>query len=240
MSQLLTKIRGKFKAARIYATKALYGLPSVRLEEIVKPPVQIEPPIMEKICMPPYYSVDDHDDFAPLMKLAKFIDPKVIVELGTAHGNTSANLALNCPGAKIVTVNAPVEVMTGVGTTFGLTREQIGCVYRNAGLGDRVTQVFENTLHLDLSKYVEKGSVDLGIVDACHDVEYVINDFHKVRPFMSERGVIVFHDTHPSMEGHVRHSYAACMQLRRAGFDIRHLADTWWGIWFRNPSRYLP
>jgi predicted O-methyltransferase YrrM len=232
-------VQGKFRAARLRAMKMLYGLPAVDLP----PPVasfEVASPIMEKICMPPFYYDTAHDDFFPLMKLAGALDPAVIVELGTAHGNTSANLALNCPRARIVTVNAPLELMTGSSTTYSLKREEIGEVFVAAGFAGRITQVFANTLDLDLAPSLAEGEkVDLGIVDACHDEEYVVNDFLKLLPFMSERGVILLHDTDAKMEGHLRGSYMACMKLRKRGHDIRQLRGTWWGVWRRDWSRGL-
>lgn len=232
-------IKGKMRAARLHAMKALYGLPEVSLAPKADG-MEVTEPITEQMCMPPYYYDTSHDDFSPLMKLAKSLDPKVIVELGTAHGNTTANLALNCPRAHIYTVNAPLDLMTGSSTTYSLSRDEIGAVFRNAGFGDRVTQIFANTLSLDMSQSLKPGEkIDLGIVDACHDEDYVINDFLKLLPFMSDDGVMLLHDTDKKMEGHLRGSYMACMKLRRRGHDIRHLQDTWWGVWRRDWSRGL-
>lgn len=232
-------IRGKIRAARIQAMKALYGLPEIDLPDSVGK-MQVAEPIAEKICMPPFYFDTRHDDFYPLMKIARALDPRVIVELGTAHGNTIANLALNCPIARFVTVNAPIELMTGSSTTYSLTRGEIGAVYRAAGFGARITQVFANTVDLDISTSLAFGEkIDFGIVDACHDEDYVVNDFLKLLPHMSGRGVILLHDTHEKMEGHLRGSYMACMKLRKRGHDIRHLRGTWWGVWRADWSRGL-
>jgi predicted O-methyltransferase YrrM len=233
---LVSTIKGKFRAVRIRVMQALHGLPEIELPQPVTNS-EIAEPIADKICMPPFYFDTAHDDFFPLMRLARALDPRVIVELGTAHGNTSANLALNCPRARIITVNAPVELMTGSSTTYSLTRDEIGAVFLGAGFGDRVTQVFANTLDLDMSCSLQPGEkIDLGIVDACHDEEYVINDFLKLLPFMSDRGIILLHDTDKKMEGHLRGSYMACMKLRQRGHDIRQLRDTWWGVWRRDWS----
>ena len=74
-------------------------------------------------------------------------------------------------------------------------------------------QILSNTLDLD-SRGADEGTVDLAIIDTCHNPEYVVNDFHKVRPFMSSKGIVLFHDTHPSMKDTLRGSYMACMLLR--------------------------
>ncbi len=230
LSQIRDGLKRRVHSYKVNALRKNYELPSVNVIDVTKKDIPIADPIMEGICMPPYL-YKKHDDFGALMKLAKFTNAKTIVELGTAHGNTSANLCKNCPDAKVYTVNAPVEAMTGDMTTYDLSKEEIGIAYRNSGYSNRVVQIFENTLHLDLSKYFKEPIVDFAIVDACHDTDYVINDFHKVLPFMKADGIILLHDTHPSMEDHLGGSYVACMELRKEGHDIRHVANTWWGIW---------
>jgi predicted O-methyltransferase YrrM len=168
------------------------------------------------------------------MKIARFLQPEIILELGTAHGNTVANLCRQCPRAHVFTVNAPAAEQTGKLTTYSLTIDEIGRVYRSHGYTDRVTQIFANTLDLDLSSYLSKQSVNLVVIDACHDTDYVINDFSKVSPYVKSNGIVLFHDTHPSMDDHLIGSYRACMQLRKRGLDIRHIEGTWWGMWSPN------
>ena len=79
----------------------------------------------------------------------------------------------------------------------------------------------------------------LAVIDACHDTMYVVNDFEKVRPFMRPDGMIFLHDTHPSLAKHLHGSYLACMKLRQQGYDIRHLTNTWWGLWTGEWSYWL-
>jgi hypothetical protein len=99
-----------------------------------------------------------------------------------------------------------------------------------------VVQIYCNTLELNLSQYLAGPIVDLAIVDACHDRPCVMHDFATVVPYMKPNGIVLLHDTHPSMAGHLWGSYTACMMLRRRGYDIRHIADTWWGIWVNTKS----
>jgi len=221
-------------------------LPEVVLADIVDAETPLEPLILDDVCMPPYAGPTDHDDLLPLLKIAKALQPRLVVELGTAHGNSVANICRQCPDARIITVNAPVEDQSGDTVTFELTRGEIGRVYRQHGFEERVTQLFENTLDLDLSGQLGVDQTDLAIVDACHDTEYVLNDFFKVMPFTRPGGLVLFHDTHPSAramltrdvdssDSHLIGSFFACLKLRRRGFDVRHLKDTWWGVW-RKPS----
>lgn len=201
-------------------------------------PIKISAPILDNICMPPFAGYH-HDDFSPMIKLARLSDPKIIVELGTAHGNTTANLARNCPAATIYTVNAKPENMSGVLTSFSLTKQDIGCVYKNSHLSGQVHQILENTLDLNLEPILSGANVDFGIVDACHDAEYVVNDFAKIVQFTSDKAIIILHDTHPSMKDHTHGSYTGCMYLRREGYDVRYLRNTFWGIWCKNWNSYL-
>jgi predicted O-methyltransferase YrrM len=212
-----------------------HDLPSLDLLKIVDNETNIDPPIMDKICLAPYLGqkgYDDHDDFSPFMRLARSMHPRIVVELGTGYGNLTANICKQCPEAKVYTVNAPAEEQTGSFDTYRLSRETIGHVYRDHGFADRVVQIYKNTLDLELSEYLDGPVVDLGIIDACHNTDYVINDFKKILPFISGNGAVLFHDTNPSLKIHLWGSYLACMKLRKQGFDIRHISDTWWAVWF--------
>lgn len=210
--------------------KMAYELPTVELSAIVQKEIEVQPPIIDDICLPlrDYFQ---HDDFVPLMKIVGSLQPRIVLELGTAFGNTVANICKHSPQTIVYTVNAPLEKQTGRNTSYSLTEQEIGRVYRRYGFADRVVQVFQNTLHLDLSQYLQSSSVDLAIIDACHDTSYVINDFFKIKPYVKPHGIVLFHDTHPSRHAHLLGSYVACMRLRRKGFDIKHIRDTWWGIW---------
>ena len=208
----------------------LYKLPSVDLDSIAPPLDRPFSVIMDHICLPPYYGPSTHDDVTPLMRIIRYVDPKVVLEFGTAHGNTVANICKLC-NAYAFTINALPEELSGELTTFTLTKNEIGSVYRQYGFQHRVTQIFTNTLEFNQSHYFEKPCVDVAIIDACHDTEYVINDFLKALPILNIKATVLFHDTHPSRENHLAGSYLACVELRRRGFDIRHLRNTWWAIW---------
>lgn len=234
-------IRGLAKKIRIgfyqqYWQK--YQLPEITFRELTGQPLAVTAdPILDDICMPPYYKgnrYEPHDDFNPLMALAKYKQPQTILELGTAHGNTVANLCRILPNAHIITINAPVEEQSGNIVTYELKKDEIGRVYRQYGYDNQITQIYANTLHLELSGYFSAPTIDLAIIDACHDTDYVVNDFLKIMPFVRAKGIVLLHDTHPSMKRHLLGSYRACLYLRQKGYDIRHLAGTWWGVWLAN------
>jgi len=232
--QLNDTAQRMFASAYIALLKKSYDIPTVLLTDIINDDPVIEDIIMDDMGMPPYIgkaAYDDHDDVTPLMKIVRLLQPQIVVELGTAFGNTTANICRQSPKSKIYTVNAPAEKQTGRFDTFKLTRNKIGRVYRSYGFQDRVVQIYENTLHLDLAQYFQKPVIYLAIIDACHNTRYVINDFLKVRPFMKPLGLVLLHDTYPELKMHLWGSYLACLKLRKKGFDIRHLHNTWWGVW---------
>jgi predicted O-methyltransferase YrrM len=232
ISQEPTEAKSSLKQRlRNWALRRFYGLPSANLEELASDTATLKPAFLDDICMPPYYGPRDHDDFTPLMRALIQLRPKLVLELGTAHGNTVANICHFCPEATVVTVNAPAEAQTGNFITFSLAQDDIGRVYRKHGFAPRVRQVFQNTLQLDLDAVVQPGTADAAIIDACHDTDFVLNDFHKVNKYIRGGGLVFLHDTHPSEKEHLLGSAVACMKLRRQGFDISHVRDTWWGIW---------
>jgi predicted O-methyltransferase YrrM len=220
-------------------------LPALAPAALYDPAITPGMPILDDINLPPYHWIAEHDDYAPLMRLALARQPRVVLELGTANGNLTANLCQHLPAARIYTVNALAADQTGDDQRYRYERDQIGRVYRQHGFSDRVVQIYANTLHMDLSQYFDGPVVDLAIIDACHDVSYVVNDFNKVLPFLSDRAVVLLHDTDPHLaeqikasplKGHLVNSYFACLLLRRRGYDIRHLTGTWWAVWSRAPQ----
>jgi hypothetical protein len=211
--------------------KLRFALPSVSISSLAGNQGAAAQAILDDICLPPFVETKRCHDFEALMRLVAARCPKLVLELGTAYGNTVANICQSCPETRVVTVNALAEQMSGEVTTYALSKNEIGRVYRRYGFSDRVVQVWANTMQLDLAPYLAHASVDLAIVDACHDCEFVINDFLKVAPYIRPGGMVLLHDTHPSLSLHLWGSYRACMMLRRRGFDIRHIKDTWWGVW---------
>lgn len=210
-----------------------WALPTVHLADLGVQPLTHFELIRDAGGMPPLYGPSNHDDIGPMLAIATAWQPKLIVELGTGFGNGTANLARACPNAQIVSVNAEAHDQGGHVTTFSLSKEQIGQVYRQRGYSHRVKQVFCDTLKADFNDFLQGLSADVAVIDACHDTPYVLNDFYKLAPFVRSGGIVLLHDTHPSLQGHLLGSYRACVKLRRCGYNICHLSNTWWGIWIK-------
>lgn len=231
MKQFLEELKFRVLSSRWKVFKKKYLLPEIALKDLGFSPKVLYPRIMEEICLPPFRGDTNFDDFSALFSILEFMKPKLILELGTGYGNTTANICASFD-SRVITVNALPEQISGRVTTYSLTQEDIGRVYRVNGFSERVVQVYEDTKKMNLAELVTGKSIDFAIVDGCHDSDFVLSDFLSIFPFMAHGSVVVLHDTHPSMEKHYLDSYIACMYLRKVGHNIKHVENTSWAIWF--------
>jgi len=232
MNKINNYITTQFQKIGISYHKIFYKLPQIELDSILDNKIyKLDNIITDDICMPPFLGSEECDDISTIIKIIKHIHPKNILEFGTAHGNTAANICNVLDDVTMYTVNALPEQISGNLKTYVLHKDEIGRVYKKYGFSDYVVQIYQNTLDIELSEYLLDNNIDLAIIDACHDTDFVINDFLKIEQYIINGGLIMLHDTHPSMKNHLFASYYACMKLRKMGFDIRHLKNTWWGIY---------
>src|SRR5262245_54746208 len=105
--------------------------------------------------------------------------PRVALEIGTANGMATVQMAVNAPEAHIYTVNIlPEEVRDGQGgelTTVAMAQDDIGIAFRQRGLHN-ITQIFANTATWE----PDIGTIDVAFIDGCHDSEFVYNDTRKI------------------------------------------------------------
>lgn len=207
---------------------AAQDLPDVEPEDIVDNMEPVEP-ILDEICMPPYYGPENNQDYPFLMNLAKKIQPDNIFEFGTASGNTVANLC-KYTGARVVTLNAVINNTSGNQRTYDLEKEQIGAVYIKYSYQDRVQQIYCDSMDF-VPEAITEAKFDLVIIDACHDFEYVLNDFLSIQHLVDPKGYVLFHDCDKSMIGHLGGCWRACTHLRKAGYNIKKVRGTWWALW---------
>lgn len=195
---------------------------------------------MDDIGLPPYTNSLrnlTHDDFSPLASIVLHLRPRVVVEFGTSFGNLTANLCHLCPQARVITVNALPEDQTGNLSTHRLSIDEIGRVYKEHGYVKRVEQIFADTRRVAMPEILNGDKIDLAVIDACHDPDYVTSDFMKIAEQVRPGGVVMLHDTCPSLSGGTYGSYVGCLRLMNRGYTVKHLSNTWWGIWRREFTR---
>jgi predicted O-methyltransferase YrrM len=83
----------------------------------------------------------------------------------------------------------PFEVRTDAGG-------MIGRIYREAGCGGRVCQIFADSREWDISNYPPSW-FDSALIDGAHDQEVVINDTYKALALVRDGGLILWHDYCP-------------------------------------------
>lgn len=233
---VMSSARRSLNALRWRSIWRRYRLPETSFTSLAGDDRPLEPIYTDGLHMPPFAGPTNIDDVGMALSIIHQADPSVIVELGTGRGAFTANLCA-VTNARIYTVNALPHQIQGNVTTFALARDEIGRIYRDNGYADRVVQVYDDTRNLQYSEILHEGDVvDVAIIDACHDAEFVLHDFLHLVPHTHDGSLILVHDVHPSMLGHLRESYLACMYLRMVGYNIYHIKDSWWGVWWRrNP-----
>jgi predicted O-methyltransferase YrrM len=168
--------------------------------------------------------------------IVRNVSPSVCVDIGTAEGHSAALMAVNAPQARVVTVNIPPEeIHSGAGgvlTTVAFERDRIGSYYRGRGLSN-VEQVLANTATWEPNV----GSIDVALVDGCHDTEFVFNDSRKVLAHMSPGSFLLWHDFHPGLvaqKGWIREVCLGVEKLLAAWLvrgQIFHVRNSWLGIY---------
>jgi len=139
-----------------------------------------------------------HIPFA--FELIKRLKPRSIVELGTYSGSSffafcqaveTLDLPAKCYGIDLW--EGDIHMGQFQETLF---EEISGYVSsRHADTGILVRKLFDDAAH-----DFEDGSVDLLHIDGTHTLEAVSNDFRTWLPKLSERGVVIFHDTNVTRE----------------------------------------
>jgi predicted O-methyltransferase YrrM len=136
------------------------------------------------------------EELCSLLAIAKKVNAKRILELGTFDGNTTLNLAANTE-ADIVTVDLPpdfnsFQAQGGDSINNMTTRTQLGRQLCHHPLAPRIRQVFGDSMKLDWDTLGT--GFDLIFIDACHKYSYVLSDTKNALARVSKGGAIVWHD----------------------------------------------
>jgi len=117
-----------------------------------------------------------------LFRLVNFIQPKVMVEMGTSLGISTLYQAKACPSATMITLEGSPETATVAGKNFGLLK----ALNIKQVVGD-----FNETLPALLK---EMPSVDYVFFDGNHRKEATLNYFKQCLPLVTDGAAFVFDD----------------------------------------------
>ena len=135
-----------------------------------------------------------HEHLATLELLMSFMQPDLIVEIGTGPGHSTLAFALGC------SINNRGHVITIDIEDCGQAKDLIKF---DNDLNDYVTFIQSNSLKLKMD-----GGIDILFIDGLHTYEQVKKEIKRYMPDVNFGGVIVFHDTynpaHPGVQKAVR------------------------------------
>jgi predicted O-methyltransferase YrrM len=155
-----------------------------------------------------------------LYRLAAFMNPGSIIELGTCLGITTIYLQKAAPGAKIYTLEGCPE-------TAGIAKE----TFHKAGINDviQVTGNFDDTLRTVISGLDQ---LDFVFVDGNHQEEATLKYFEWCLPKVHENTLLIFDDIYWS-----KGMKAAWSQIK-AHPKVTVTIDLFWiGLVFFKPGR---
>ena len=131
------------------------------------------------------------------------LKPRTIVEIGTHEGGSLWGLCQVAPAdAMLVTIDMP-------GGAFGAFEgDSAVAKLRHFARGGQTVEVIVGNSHLpetreELRKVLNGRMVDFLFIDGDHSYEGVSSDFEDFAPFVSEGGMIAFHDIVPGDVGNV-------------------------------------
>jgi len=138
-----------------------------------------------------------------ITRLVKYLEPKVVLEVGTFRGKTAYNMALAAPSnSQVITIALPKDMIRGTVPGYGTDaayfqdRQEIGTVFKGTPQQNKIRQIYADSRSLDCQQQLDKllaDEIDFTFIDAGHDFEGVKSDFEElVLPRMKRDGVVVF------------------------------------------------
>ncbi len=193
---------------------------------------------------PPEY--DDLDDARVLRYLFRNFAPRRHLEFGTWKGKGARRVLEECEDAVVWTVNLWEGEYKQDGTWAYAGKQDgkkvrtdaggmIGIEYLQAGLGNRVNQIYSDSRLWDDTVYPD-GFFDSVFVDGGHDAETSRADLYKALRLLRPGGLLLLHDFSPSGEVHAQFPSTAgvsCMvaeeleNIAACCEEFFHVEDTW-------------
>jgi predicted O-methyltransferase YrrM len=137
-------------------------------------------------------------DLVSLCTLCRFLQPKVIFEIGTLRGSGALHLAGNALGAEVFTLDLGPSDQPSLSTTLfdddhvRLHSETVRYHFAGRREEKRIHCLRGDSATFDFSPWA--GQVDLFFIDGAHSYEYVRNDTLKALTCCRPGAVVAWHD----------------------------------------------
>lgn len=137
------------------------------------------------------------DELMMLCLLVRDRQPQRLVEIGTADGRTTLNLALHAPDdAEILTFDLPPKAPSAISESGPDYRQldiaEPGGLFRGHSLASKIHPIRQDSTTFDWSPY--EGTVDFVFIDGAHDYASVRKDTENALRVVRPNGVILWHD----------------------------------------------
>ena len=131
-----------------------------------------------------------------LARVTKTRSPRTIFEMGSYDGLTTAVFLLNAPpAAQVYSLDLPPQAAADEEDLDSdkdlVAARQLGAIPKAIGL-NHYTQILCDTMTFDPAPFAN--TIELGLVDAAHDVKHVRNDTIKMATMMTDNGLVFWHD----------------------------------------------
>ena len=142
----------------------------------------------------PFHAIQNSYELRQFLSIAKEVEPRVVVEIGTARGGTFYCLSqIARPDATLISIDLPGAANCG-GQTDG-ERE----LFLSFGPSSQDFHFLPADSHLPstksaLGKILGGRSIDVLFIDGDHSKEGVRKDFEMYREFVAPDGIVAFHD----------------------------------------------
>lgn len=177
----------------------------------------------ERIALPPWLG---HIPFA--FWIVAIQRPKILVELGTHSGTSYSAFCQAIDGLGTETRAYAVDTWEG-DIHAGLYDEGVYAELRSylEPRYGRFSRLIRSTFDDALPQFAD-GSIDLLHIDGCHTYEAVRHDFENWRPKLSDRAIVLFHDTEERhgdfgvwrFWGEIRRDYPSFSFLHHHGLGV--------------------
>ncbi len=153
--------------------------------------------------------------------LLNFYRPRRFVELGTHHGNC---FFAACQVSKQLSYSMEcIAIDTWAGDTHtGSYENEVFIQFMQILKRDYQHGKYIRKLFNDASKQFEPGSIDLLHVDGLHTYEAVSEDFANWLPMLSDRGIVMLHDTQERERGFGVWKLWAEISRKYPSFEFEH------------------
>lgn len=173
--------------------------------------------------MPVHYAVTAWAEHAPFASwLIDAARPRTVLELGTHNGFSFFAMAEAARRLGLPTMLTAIDSWVGDDQAGFYSEEVFEAVTAIAARDYPATTRLIRAYFAEAAGQIEDGSIDLLHIDGRHGYDDVHADFEAYRGKLSDRGVVIFHDTYEFQPGFGVHRLWAELETTAPSFNFHH------------------